>query len=115
MDEQTLKSESTQLESQENNAPYGDMSKNVKTYERKAKENTPFIIHHSEDEGWSAGIAEHRLTGWYKTEKDLETVLKGYNPKTGINWDLLTGVILILIEKQKEYEKLQKEINKRNK
>lgn len=107
-----LKESSTDVQNT-HNSNYGDMKKNVKTYERKAMEKTPFVIHHSETEGWSAGIAEHRLTGWYETEEDLKKVLRGITSKQGasINWDLLTGVVLILIEKVAEAKKLTDKIN----
>lgn len=82
------------------------MSKNVKTYERKALEGTPFVIHYSETHGWAAGIAEHKITGWYQTEDDLKKLLKGLRYQ-GINWDLMTGVILVLIEKVLEIKKIE--------
>lgn len=97
-----------------NNKNSGEQ-KPTKTYERKTLENTPFIIHESEDHGWAAGIAEHRLTGWYQTEEELKTILKGYTPKHGIDWNLLTGVVLILIEKAKELDKLNNKIEEQNK
>lgn len=106
----------SQQESEEknpNNSEYGDMNKNTKTYERKALEGTPFIIHQSEDHGWAAGIAEHKLTGWYETEQDLMQVLNG-RKNTGLNWDLITGVILILIEKVLETKELTKKRTEKN-
>lgn len=91
------------------------MSKNVKTYERKALEGTPFVIHYSETHGWAAGIAEHKITGWYETEEDLQEILTGLvkthkttKPVYGkLNWDLITGVALVLIDKVLEMKKLE--------
>lgn len=73
-----------------NNSEYGDMSKNTVTYERKALPGTPFVIHRSDTHGWAAGIAEHKLTGWYKTENEVLKLLRGTN-RHGVNWDLMTG------------------------
>lgn len=114
MEKTTLKNESTQSGSQENNKPFGDTTKGTKRYERKAYEGTPFVIHESEDHGWAAGIAEHKLTGWYETEEKLKTVLKGYTPKKGIDWDLMTGIILIIVEKVNEMKKLNEKIEEVN-
>lgn len=105
----------SQQESEEknpNNSEYGNMKKNVMTYERKPLDGTPFIIHKSETHGWAAGIAEHKLTGWYPTEEILKKVLKGINNK-GIDWDLITGTILILIEKVLEKKEIEKTIIKK--
>lgn len=115
MEKTTSKNESTQLDSLEDNKPYGEEGKGTKRYERKAYEGTPFVIHHSEDHGYAAGIAEHRLTGWYESEETLKKVLKGYTPSRGIDWDLLTGVIVILIEKTNEMKKLNEKIEEANK
>lgn len=85
-------------------------------YTRTALESTPFIIHHSESHGWAAGIAEHKLTGWYASEKELLTVLKGVKKGGQIDWNLITGVVLILIAKEREYNVLkEKQLENLNK
>lgn len=89
------------------------MSKNTVTYERKALPGTPFVIHRSDTHGWAAGIAEHKLTGWYKTENEVIKVLRGSN-RYGINWDLMMGFVLILIEKTKELDKIQEKVKEKN-
>lgn len=100
----------THVDGVENSKDYGNMSKNTLTYERKALEGTPFIIHHSETHGWAAGIAEHKLTGWYETEEQVKKLLKGINQQKGIDWDLLTGIIMIIVEKVLEHKKLTDKI-----
>jgi len=112
METQELKQSGTNVE-ETNNSQYGDMSKNTKKYERKALEGTPFVIHYAETHGWAAGIAEHKLTGWYETEKELLKALKGTD-RNGINWDMMTGVILILLEKTLEKKELEKKLNEQN-
>lgn len=110
MENITSKESHTPVGGVENNKDYGDMSKNTKTYERKTLEGTPFIIHHSETHGWAAGIAEHKLTGWYETEEQVKKLLKGINQKREIDWDLMTGIIMILIEKVLEHKELEEKI-----
>lgn len=105
MENTTLKKSHIPAENAENNSTYGDMTKNTLTFERTAIEGTPFVMQWSESKGYSGGIAEHRVTEWYKTEEELKKKLKGASNK-GIDWDLLTGVILILIEKKEELKKI---------
>lgn len=82
-----------------------DFSQNEELFRREAIENTPFIKLWSKEKGWALGIAEHRITKWYETEKEITTLVKGtQNGK--LDWNLLTAVILILIEKDAEMKKL---------
>lgn len=110
--ENTISEQSHGLSANKNSSNYGDMSKNTMTYERKALEGTPFVIHHSESHGWAAGIAEHKLTGWYKTENEVIKLLRGTN-RHGINWDLMMGFVLIIVEKTMERKELEKKIEEK--
>lgn len=101
----------TSVDENPNSSTFGDMSKNVMEYSRTAVEGTPFIKHRSETNGWALGIAEHKITGWYKTEKEVDDLLNGRKP----NWDFLTGVILVLIQKERDYQNLNQEIERRQK
>jgi len=79
------------------------------THERIPIKNTPFILQYAENMGWSVGIAEHKITGWYKTREEAEKIVRG-TTRTGINWEFMTGVILVLIEKVEDYKKIKQAI-----
>lgn len=100
------------LNEPQNNSNYGDMSKNELTFERTKIEGTPFTKVWSKEHGYSAGIAEYRATPWYETEEDLLKKLSGTEIGT-LDWDLLTGVISILIDKTLELNKIEEEVTKR--
>lgn len=99
-------------ENVENNSDYGNMEKNEMTIERTTITGTPFTKIWSKEHGWSGGIAEHRMTGWYKTEEELLEKLQGTSIGQ-IDWDLMVGFVSILIEKTNQLKELNEKINKK--
>jgi len=79
--------------------------KNKKTDDKLIKrtviEGTPFSV--LRKEGKFCGImGENRLTDWYESEMEAEDEV------TKISWERLTQVIMILIEKKEEIDKITK-------
>lgn len=105
----TSKKSHTAAENATNNSTSGNESTYTMDFNREPIEGTPFVKLWSKEHGFALGIAEHRVTGWYKTEEELTKKRKGVTTK-GIDWDLMTGVIMILIEKIDQKKQLDNAI-----
>lgn len=66
------------------------------TYNRSSIEGTPFTVVWDKDKGFSAGIANTKMTPWYQTEEELLEKIKGI--KEGrIDWNLMTDFVTTII------------------
>lgn len=66
------------------------------TYNRSMIEGTPFTIVWDKEKGFSAGIANTKMTKWFQTEEELLEELKGIK-EGGINWGLVTDLITTIV------------------
>lgn len=82
----------TELLNTQTSAEETDKQNSGELITRWKVENTPFTMVWEDGKGWMLAMGEYRVTEYYKTDDELETILKEKN------WDFLTTVIAIIIE-----------------
>lgn len=84
---------------------FGGEGTSEMTFERFRVEGTPWQAIWDKERGWSAGIAEHKITDFYETEEELKKVLKGVHEDGSINWNLMFGFVDVIMQKVIDFQK----------
>lgn len=85
-----------------------DIEKDKQLYfERKPIANTPFVHLISEEHGHALAIGNSLATEWFKTDEEIVKIVNG------TNWQIMSGLVMHLIDTHMIYKEIALEQAKR--
>lgn len=86
-----------------------DSSKNELVFEKHAIAKTPFVHIIHKEMGHALIIGNNIVTDWYPNDDEIVKVVES------TNWEIMTSLIMMLIQKSEQYKEIERRSKKEKK